>query len=244
MLSERGRSIPAGPSIHRAGFSSLCLRADALIHFCSHKGSARKNVYTSTNLRAVQKGPFTQSRRPTTSSESQYAILERTPNGSADFAKPARGATCREPRPRASSSHLSDFDCHGLGVAFCLADPTRSPLGDAVRGADSGSCRYAFHLVDQNIRRSGHAGARESTHYHHRQGRAVPLQSQPHLSRVLTVSDGTRARSQRRLALGHAAPGDFCDVVRRHTSRGALPRSVLRRRIREVQGKRPALVVG
>jgi hypothetical protein len=112
-------------------------------------------------------------------SESQYAILEPTPNGSAAFAIPALAATCRKPRLGASSSYLSDCDCHGLGAAFRLADPIRSQLGNVVRRGDSGFCSHAFHLVDQNIPLSGYAGARESTHYRHRQGRAIPLQSQP-----------------------------------------------------------------
>jgi hypothetical protein len=125
-------------------------------------------------------------------SESQHAILEPTPNGSAGVAIPALAATCRKPRLGASSSYLSDCDCHGLGAAFRLADAIRSQLGNAVRRADRGSCSRAFHLVDQNIPLSGYAGARESTHYRHRQGRAIPLQSQPNLSRVLAVSDWNR----------------------------------------------------
>jgi len=130
-------------------------------------------------------------------SESQYAILELIPNGFAGSTKPARTG-CRELRLGASSRHLSDCDCHGFGVAFCLSDPIRSQLGKAVRRADRSSCRHAFHLVDQNIPLSGYAGARESTHYRHRQGRAIPLQSQPYLSRVLAVADWNRTRSQRR----------------------------------------------
>jgi len=161
-------------------------------------------------------------------SESQYAILGRTPNGSAGFARPVRATTCREPRLGASSSHLSGCDCHGFGAAFYPADPIRSQLSNAVRRADRGFCRHSFHLVDQNVPLSGYAGARESTHYRHRQGRTVPLQPQPHLSRVLAVSDWNRALGQRRLDLGYAAPGDLCDVVRCHTARGALSRSAFR----------------
>lgn len=98
-------------------------------------------------------------------SGSRYAILVRTPNGPAGFAKPARAATCREPRHGASSSHLCDCDCHGLGAAFCMADPVRSQLGNSVRRADRGFCSHAFPLVNQNIPLSGYAGARKSTHY-------------------------------------------------------------------------------
>jgi hypothetical protein len=63
------------------------------------------------------------------------------------FGKPARSATCREPRPGASSSHLFDRDCHRPAVAFCLANPIRSQLGKAVRRADRGFCRHALHLT-------------------------------------------------------------------------------------------------
>ena len=60
-----------------------------------------------------------------------------------------------------------------------MADPVRSQFGDAVRRADSRFCRCAVHLVDQNIPRSGHAGARESTHYHDRQGRPYRFSRNP-----------------------------------------------------------------
>jgi hypothetical protein len=47
-------------------------------------------------------------------------------------------------------------------------------------------------------------------------------------SRVLAVSGSNRDRDQRLPDLGHAAPGDFSDVFRRHTARGALSLSTLR----------------
>src|SRR5262249_10838930 len=94
-------------------------------------------------------------------------------NGSAVFAKRARGANCREPRTGASSNYLSDCDCRWPSVAFCLADPIRFWLGNAVRRADRGCYRLAFHLVYQNIPLSGHAGARESTHYRVVSGKSI-----------------------------------------------------------------------
>jgi len=116
----------------------------------------------------------------------------------------------------------------GLALHFDWPIPFVPRLAMPFGAVIAGSCRHALHLVDQNIPLNGHASAWESTHRRHRQGRAVPLQSQPHLSCVLVVSNWNRARGQRRLDLGHAAPGDFRDVVCRHTTRGALSRSALR----------------
>jgi hypothetical protein len=172
------------------------------------------------------------------------AILEPTLNGKARFTKPPWGATCREPRRGASSGPLPDCDCDGPFIAFCLANPMCSQLGKAARRANRGFCRHAFHVVGQNIPLSGNAGARESTNYGNRQCRAVPLQSQPNLSRVFAISDRNRAHGQRRPDHAHAASGDFLDAVRRNTPRGALSRSAIRRGIQDVQGKRSALVVG
>jgi len=99
----------------------------------------------------------------------------RVHNGKTGFRKSAREATSREPRSGASSSHLHDCDYDRRLIAFCVANPICSQLGKAVRRASRGFCRHAFHVVDQKIPLSGHAGAWESTHYHDRQGRAVPL---------------------------------------------------------------------
>ena len=52
-----------------------------------------------------------------------------------------------------------------LHFVWPIREPIRSELGKAVRRVDRGSCCSAFHLVDQNILLSGHAGARKSTEY-------------------------------------------------------------------------------
>jgi hypothetical protein len=52
-----------------------------------------------------------------------------------------------------------------LHFAWPIREPIRPELGKAVRRVDRGSCCRAFHLVDQNIPLSGHAGARKSTDY-------------------------------------------------------------------------------
>jgi hypothetical protein len=63
-----------------------------------------------------------------------------------------------------------------------LADPIRSERGKAVRRADCGFRCHVFHLVDKNIPLNGHPRAWKSADHRHRQGWAVPLQSEPHLS--------------------------------------------------------------
>ena len=156
-------------------------------------------------------------------------------------------------RPRAGRrkpwAHPSAFRLRGLdrtrpGASSPVAGTARPPFGQHASGRHAhGSGHRPFRLRSSHVAGSWHARPRQPPHHNDCPHRPLPLQPEPHLSRLLASSARSLSLGQQCRFADYAHPSRCAHVARGHPQGRALPRSTISLGVLAIQGCGPSVAL-